>query len=70
MPSEAGPLPDSGNPATVAAREAIVGCIRAACGASLADAVTIQAKHSAGFMTTPWCRKGRVGAEYARTKVD
>ena len=33
------------------------------------EALDVQAKHSAAFMTTPFCRKGRVGAEQARTVV-
>jgi len=70
VPRDAGELPDTGNPATAAAREAIMGNIQASCGSDLAQALSIQAKHSAGFMTTKHCRRGRVGAEYARTKVD
>lgn len=46
------------------ARKYIADCIEAACNAPLADAITIQAKHSAGFMTGKLCRKGRVGSEY------
>ena len=40
-------FPDSSepDPATVAARAAIVECVQRACGASLADALDIQAKH-------------------------
>ena len=53
-----------------AARKAILDCIRAACGTTLAEAVDVQAKHSAEFMTTPHCNRGAVGAIAARTIVD
>jgi len=66
VPTDAG-LPASGDPATEAARTAIMGSIQGACGATLADALEIQTRHSAEFMTTSFCRKGRVGAEFART---
>ncbi len=49
------------------ARRAIVDCVRQSCEATLADALTVQSKHSAGFMLTEACREGRVGAEYAKT---
>lgn len=49
------------------ARRAIVDCVRQSCAATLADALTVQSKHSAGFMLTEACREGRVGAEYTKT---
>jgi len=70
VPREAGDLPAAGDPATDAARKAILDCVQASCGTSLADALAVQTKHSAGFMTTAHCRNGRVGAERARTLVD
>ncbi|MBW1688644.1 MAG: hypothetical protein JRS35_26735, partial [Deltaproteobacteria bacterium] len=54
---------------TEAARKAILDCVRHACGSTLSDALSVQTKHSAGFMITPHCRKGRIGAEQARTAV-
>jgi enoyl-CoA hydratase/carnithine racemase len=63
-------LPAAGDPATDAARKAILDCVQASCGTSLADALAVQTKHSAGFMTTEHCRRGRVGEERARTMVD
>lgn len=50
-------------------RKAIAACVRDACGASLADALALQARHSAGFMKTPACRQGEIGAQYAKTMV-
>ncbi len=67
LPSSVGALPEAGSPATEAARKAIFDCVHASCGATLADALAIQAKHSAAFMVTSACRKGRVGTEYSRT---
>ena len=62
-------LAEAAGPATVAARKAILECVRASCSASLSEAVGIQARHSSEFMTTEWCRRGAVGAEAARTQV-
>jgi hypothetical protein len=69
IPTDVAGLPASGSPATDAARKAILDCVRASCGARLADALGIQSRHSAEFMKTSACRKGRIGTEYARTMV-
>ncbi len=66
IPDETG-LPDSGNPAVESARKAIMDCIRESCGAPLADALGVQAKHSAGFMSSPLCRGGVIGAACSKT---
>jgi enoyl-CoA hydratase/carnithine racemase/3-hydroxyacyl-CoA dehydrogenase len=63
----AAPSLPSAAPATEAARRAIMACVEASCGATLADAVDVQSKHSAGFMLSEACRAGRVGQEYAKT---
>ncbi len=60
-------LPAVEGPSLEAGRKAILDCVRASCGASLADAIAIQAKHSAEFMKTTACRKGRVGSEFSKT---
>jgi enoyl-CoA hydratase/carnithine racemase/3-hydroxyacyl-CoA dehydrogenase len=52
------------DPAVEESRKAIMNCIKDSCSATLADAITIQAKHSAEFMVSKLCRKGRVGSEY------
>jgi len=70
VPREVGGLPASGGPATEAARKAIMGSIQSSCSSTLAEALQVQTRHSAEFMTTSWCRKGRVGSEYARTVVE
>ncbi|NQT93761.1 MAG: hypothetical protein HQ559_13455, partial [Lentisphaerae bacterium] len=67
VPSEVSGLPAADSVDHEAARAAIMKCIQDSCGAALSDAVTIQAKHSADFMVTPACNKGRIGAEFSKT---
>ncbi len=43
------------------ARKAIYDCIVSSCKATLAQALVIQARHSAGFMVSPPCKKGEIG---------
>ena len=69
VPTEVGGLPDSGDPATEAARRAIMDSIQSSCRVTLNEALGVQTKRSAEFMTTSHCKKGRVGKEYARTTV-
>ena len=47
-------------------RKAFVDCIRGSCGATLAEALEIQALHGAAFMTSKACRRGRIGVEGRR----
>jgi enoyl-CoA hydratase/carnithine racemase len=60
-------LPEADSPSMETARAAIIECVRAAAGANLSDALTIQAKHAADFLASAACREGVVGAEYSRT---
>ena len=69
LPGDVRDLPPAETPTTETARRAIMGCIRASCSASLAEALSVQARHSAEFMLTDACRTGRVGSEYTRTMV-
>jgi enoyl-CoA hydratase/carnithine racemase/3-hydroxyacyl-CoA dehydrogenase len=66
IPAESG-VPASDNPATEAARKAIMDSIRSSCGASLSESLELQAKHSAEFMTTTDCGRGSIGSERTRT---
>jgi enoyl-CoA hydratase/carnithine racemase/3-hydroxyacyl-CoA dehydrogenase len=66
-PAPGAALPAAGAEETEAARKAIVACIEHACRVPLDAALAVQAEHSAGFMTSPACRKGQVGAAYKRT---
>jgi enoyl-CoA hydratase/carnithine racemase len=59
-------LPGHDSPATEAARKAILATIRASCGVSLREALAVQARHSAGFMTSSHCRNGAIGTEFNR----
>ncbi len=68
-PDLLGPSDPAADPATESARKAIWDCIRAACTVPLADALDIQAKHSAAFMTTDWCRRGAIGFEASRSSI-
>jgi len=61
VPQKLPKLPPA-NAATEAARKAIFNCIKASCGTTLAQALEVQAKHSAGFMLTRECNRGVVGS--------
>ena len=61
VPNEVPGLPPSDNPALETARKAIMDCIQASCSVPLSQALEIQAKHSAGFMTTSHCQRGEIG---------
>jgi enoyl-CoA hydratase/carnithine racemase len=65
--TEIAAVPTSDNPALEAARKAIMDTIQHACGSPLAEALTVQAKHSAGFMVDAHCKNGRIGAEFTKT---
>ncbi|MHC4548078.1 MAG: enoyl-CoA hydratase-related protein [Planctomycetota bacterium] len=67
VPTAVGDLPEADGPANEATRKAIMDSIRASCGASLAEALATQARHSAEFMTSKACKSGRVGADYQKT---
>jgi enoyl-CoA hydratase/carnithine racemase/3-hydroxyacyl-CoA dehydrogenase len=67
VPLEVSGLPVADDPAVERARAAVAACIRDACGATLAEALEVQARHAAEFLASPGCRAGRVGAEAART---
>ena len=54
---------------TEATRKAILDCVQHATSVSLAEAFDVQTTHAAEFMTSEACRKGRVGADYAKTML-
>jgi len=68
IPADAG-LSASDNPATEAARKAIMQSIRGSCGAALSESLNVQARHSGDFTVTSFCREGSIGAEYQRTMM-
>jgi len=59
----------SDSPATEAARKAIMHSIRDSCGVALSEALDVQAKHSADFTVTSFCREGSIGAEHLKTMM-
>ncbi len=56
-------VPVSNDPVVRAARKAIMLCVSDACEASLSDAISVQAKHSATFMSSKECQRGMIGSE-------
>jgi hypothetical protein len=69
VPTNISDLPAAGSPAAEAARKAIVDTVQASCGATLADALAIQAAHSARFMVSETCKRGAIGAEFSKTMI-
>jgi hypothetical protein len=67
VPADASGLPAADGPLTETARAAIAACIRASCGATLAEALPLQARIAAEFLHSKPCREGRVGVEFERT---
>lgn len=67
VPMDTPGLPAADTPYTEAARKAIMNCIQSACHTNLSDALAVQARHSADFMASAPCRKGRIGAEFTKT---
>jgi len=53
--------------ATEAARKAIVDSVVASSEISLAEALEVQARHTAEFMAGPICKKGSLGAAFKKT---
>ena len=47
-----------------AARKAIMETIQGSCSVSLSEAITIQSRHSADFMTSKHCKNGIIGAAF------
>ena len=68
IPADVG-VPVSDNPATEAARRAIMHSIRDSCGVALSEALDVQARHSAEFTVTSFCREGSIGAEHLKTMM-
>ncbi len=68
IPADVG-VPVSDSPATEAARAAIMQTIRDSCGAPLSEAIEVQARHSAAFTVTSFCREGSIGTEYLKTMM-
>ena len=59
-------VPDSGDPAFEVARKAIISSVTESCAASFSEALAVQARHSANFMSSKACQSGLVGTEAAK----
>jgi len=67
LPQEPGDIAPAPDAATESARKAIFQTIQDSLGVPLADSLQIQSRHSAVFMASDFCRKGKIGAEYTKT---
>ena len=67
VPNEVSGLPAPDGELAEAAHKAIVDTVQQSCGATLADALVIQTRHSAEFMISNACHKGQIGTEYTKT---
>ena len=59
-------LPEPENPLENEARKSIMETIKDSCGTDLQNALAVQARHSADFMTSDSCKKGVIGVEFKR----
>jgi enoyl-CoA hydratase/carnithine racemase/3-hydroxyacyl-CoA dehydrogenase len=62
-------LDAAADPGMEAGRKAILDTIAAATGATLGEALEIQARHSGGFMVSDACRRGVIGTAWKKTTV-
>ncbi len=69
IPTDYRNLPRTSEEAIIEARKAILQAIKESCNASYSEALEIQARHSAEFMTTKHCRGGFVGNDYQKTML-
>jgi enoyl-CoA hydratase/carnithine racemase len=67
VPTDLPGLPASDGPDNQAARKAIMDSVQASCGASLGEALEVQARHSGGFMQSKACQRGVIGSDYKKT---
>jgi len=69
IPTDAPGLPEADGEIGLAARTAMVECIQGACGSMLSEALELQARHSAAFMTSAACKQGEIGGQYTKTMM-
>jgi enoyl-CoA hydratase/carnithine racemase len=67
VPTEVPGLQNTGGAVGQVARTAMVECVQGACGSILTEALELQARHSAAFMTSSACKEGEIGAQYTKT---
>lgn len=66
VPKELSDLKASGDPNIEASRNKIMECIQKSCASPLSDAIKIQAKYSADFMTSPQSKNGKIWKEFVK----
>jgi enoyl-CoA hydratase/carnithine racemase len=64
IPRDVGSLVDGAGEAGV---KAILESILASCGTTLSEGLEVQARHSAGFMSSAHCKGGTIGATFIKT---
>ncbi|MBU0765633.1 MAG: hypothetical protein KJ607_12435 [Bacteroidetes bacterium] len=67
VPKELSGLEGTDDPVLLEARKAIMNSIQNSCNATLAEAISIQCKHSGTFMSTALFKKGAIGSAYTKT---
>ncbi len=60
-------LPQADSPLMERGREAIMTCVKEACGVPVEEALSVQARLAAEFLAGPECLAGVVGADYLKT---
>ena len=69
IPSDFSAIGQSNDESVIAARKAIFDTIKDSCSCTLTEALEIQSRHSAAFMTGKHCNKGFVGSDYQKTML-
>jgi hypothetical protein len=67
LPKDGAGFAASEDPAAEAAKAAILATAIESTGTKLSEALEVQAKHSAGFMSSKYCQKGAIGTAYTKT---
>ena len=67
LPKDGAGFASSEDPAAEAAKTAILATVIESTGKKLSEALEVQAKHSAGFMSSKYCQKGAIGSAYTKT---
>ncbi|MFA6572332.1 MAG: hypothetical protein WCT77_13985 [Bacteroidota bacterium] len=69
LPADISGIASTEDIATNSARTAIFESIRNSCSVNYTEALEIQARHSAEFMTSKYCQRGFVGSDYQKTMM-
>ncbi|MDT3740163.1 MAG: hypothetical protein RO257_11770 [Candidatus Kapabacteria bacterium] len=69
IPADFAGISQADDSTIIAARKAIFENIRSSCSVNLSEALKVQARHSAEFMTSQYCRRGFVGNDFQKTML-